>query len=70
MTLGILQATVAIFTIHLPRSVGFSPLDNCYFKMNLSANTSQTDDNQTLYCLYHHLESVIGNAVKQLILGI
>lgn len=61
---------MAIFIIHLPRSAGFSPLDNCYFKINLSANMSQKDESQTSYCLYHHLESVIGNAVKQLILGI
>lgn len=64
MTLGILEVTVAIFIIPLPRSVGFSPLDNCYFKINLSVNMSQKDESQTLYCLYHHLESVISNAVK------
>lgn len=61
---------MAIFTIHLSRSVGFSPLDNCYFKINLPADTSQKDEIQTLHCLYHHLESAIGNAVKQLTSGI
>jgi len=70
IALGLLPVRVAIFVIHLSRSVGFSPLDNCYFKIKFSSNTSQKDEIQTLHCLCHHLESVMGNAVKQLILGI